>query len=521
MPACRQTRIMRQRFGALVLATAVGVASAPAAIRPDRYGALYASHETARFELPANAVSWRVLDVDGVVRGGGRTSGTALALDGPAVGNRLGAFRLAVALSDGQTNETWFARLSSRKVAPCPWVGTGTHGSHGWDRGDLRFVDLIAAAGIGVVRDEAYWDNVEKAKGSYVLPPALDAYLDRLAMHGIRMNLVLDYGNRLYENPLDPEAFSRYCAWIARRLKGRIGTFEIWNEPQNFGFSKRYHVEGASEFDWVDKFVELTHLADDAIRAADPNATVAVAAEDWDKYLNVMLQRGVARAHNVVTFHPYCHFQYRPERAYFLHDFGRRQRELAKANGGADRWAVTEAGWTTFEGKGEFWEVAGVYPRASFSGQASCIVRMYLSALEAGCEYACQYDFMNDGDNSSSAEDNFGLVFRDGSPKPSFAAVANLTRVLEAATFAGELSTDTKRYRVAKFLRTGAPVLAMWAIEGEVEIDVPAEMHGGTVVDLFGNMENLPEGGKIRLAERPVYVVGVPSETWRMWRMRD
>ena len=50
-----------------------------------------------------------------------------------------------------------------------------THGGHGWDRGDLRYLDLMNAAGIGVVRDEFGWSGIEKTKGRYATSRAIDA----------------------------------------------------------------------------------------------------------------------------------------------------------------------------------------------------------------------------------------------------------------------------------------------------------------------------------------------------------
>lgn len=434
-----------------------------------------------------------------------------IVLSDESLKNRFGAFQALVmgrdaAGKDCELARLRFARLTSKGVAPCRWVGTGTHPTHGWGWGELGFVDLIAAAGIGIVRDEPAWHACELTKGAYAVPPKFEAYVDRLLSRGIRMNMALGYGNKIYENPLDPEAFARFCGWIAKRYAGRVDRFEIWNEPHNFQVRSQYHQKGQSELVWVRKFIDLTQKADDAIRAVRPDAVVAVAAEDWDRYLDMMLTNGIARAHNAVSFHPYCHRQHRPEREMFLCDFGARQRTYAKACGGADRWCVTEAGWTTFTGKGEFWEVAGFYPRASLSGQAACIVRMYLSALEAGCDYACQYDFRDDGTNPANAEHNFGLVHVDGSPKPSFAAVAFMTRLLGPAEFIKDCSPAPTKYRMASFRRNGVPIYALWAIEGEVEIDLPEDVLGGCRFDLMGNRTSLGAVRRQTLTETPVYL---------------
>jgi hypothetical protein len=65
-----------------------------------------------------------------------------------------------------------------------------------------------------------------------------------------------------------------------------------------------------------------------------------------------MLYGGIARPHNLVSFHPYCHWQPRPENATFFKDGGKKMRATAAAApGGVKRFIVTESGWTTYSGK--------------------------------------------------------------------------------------------------------------------------------------------------------------------------
>ena len=429
------------------------------------------------------------------------------------MGGRFGAFALDVTTADGASNRTWFACLTSKDVKPCPWVGTGSH-VYVWSRNVPQMVDLMAAAGIGIVRDGHYWANCERTKGVYAVSEVLEGYVDALLARGIRMNLVLNTPNKLYDNPLDAEAFARFAAWSAEHFKGRINRYEIWNEPHNFHFKRWvYWKEGDSNQGWIEKFIAFTHAADDAIRRVDPDAVVGVTSEDHPPYLQMMLAGGIARPHNAVAFHPYCHSQHRPEREWFLRDFGSEYRALARKHGGANRWCVTEAGWTTYAGKGEYWAVAGGYPRSSYLGQAACIVRMYLAALEAGCDYACQYDFRNDGLRASYTEHNFGLVHNDWSPKPSYAAVAFLTRHVGQKRYVCDLSSDKHAFRVAEFApeagKKDGAILVLWSVEGECEWEVPASRGPWTECrDLFGNVIEPPvvSGRKLRLTECPIYL---------------
>jgi hypothetical protein len=220
-----------------------------------------------------------------------------------------------------------------------------------------------------------------------------------------------------------------------------------------------------------------------------------------------MIRRGIAGEKDLIAFHPYCHRQHRPEREYFLKDFGAKHRALAEKHGGARRFAITEAGWTTFDGTGTFWQVAGSYPKASYSGQADCIVRFYLAALAAGVEFACQYDFKDDGPRRDHTEHNFGLMFEDFSPKPSYAAVATLSRMVGQAEFIGRMESDPARYRVMRFKTFDRNILVCWAVEGCIKWHAPEETRGAVKFDLYGNHCGVNSSGVVELAERPLYLV--------------
>lgn len=183
---------------------------------------------------------WSVLDVDGATLAEGEADDDVLPLPHSALGGRFGAFTLRSWRKDvAITNETRFAFLPPGDVRPCHWVGTQFHyGRAAWGLGDKRLLDLAAAAGIGIVRDEPGWASCEKAPGQYATSPILEELADGLAARGMGFCCLLTYDNPTAypDNPLDADAFARWAAWMADYMKGRCDTFEIWNEPHNFRF---------------------------------------------------------------------------------------------------------------------------------------------------------------------------------------------------------------------------------------------------------------------------------------------
>ena len=428
-----------------------------------------------------------------------------------------GAFRLSVELRTQQEPvetaiaSTWFGVLSGPTPPPCAWVGTGVHASHGWANDDLRFLDILTAAGIGVVREEFGWSGIEKVQGEYALPHEAERFAEALSKRGIRLNLLLTYGNPIYANPLDPDAYARWAAWMATHFSGRVSDFEIWNEPANFMFQKQYGGERFGNAPWIGKFVELSLKAGAAIRSVRPDARIVLCAEDCWPTLQQMLEEGIGPAGNVISIHPYCHGQPRPEREWFLNDGGSALRRLSRAHGGPERVVITEAGWTTYEGEMQYLAIAGGYPRSSPVHQAQYIVRLYLTAKACGADYAVQYDFRDDGPNRSYTEHNFGLVHEDASPKPALLAVAALTRLLGQGSFRGDVSPEPARLRAYVFNVGGAPVVAAYALEGSAELDLPVGVESVDVVDLMGNRTTLACAGAVAhlsLTEAPIYITG-------------
>jgi hypothetical protein len=487
------------------------------------FGNLFAAGETPTFGLATgmldvtprrSAGMWRVFDWQDKEAAHGKAAiGQPLAL----VRLPAGCFRLDLDLHDtadaaiALRASTWFGVLSGPNPPPCSWVGTVTHGGHGWDRGDLRYLDLLSAAGIGVVRDEFGWSSIEKTKGRYATSPVMEGYVDGLKRHGIKLNLLLSYGNGIYATPLDPDAFARWAGWMARHYQGRVNDFEIWNEPGNFFFPQQYPGQRDGKPAWVPRFVELTKKAGAAIRAARPDATIVLCAEDGWGSLQAELSSRIGTAGDVIAIHPYCHEQPRPEREWFFRDGGAELRRLSRANGGPRRVVITEAGWTTYEGTMKYLAIAGGYPRSSLVHQAQYLVRMYLSARAAGVDYSTQYDFRDDGSNRSYTEENFGLLHQDYSPKPSLLAVAAMTRLVGQGRFVRDAAPDPATARAYVFDVGGTAVVCAYAVEKDTKLTLSVGTDRLEQADLMGNRSPLAApGGRVTLdlTERPIYLVG-------------
>ena len=115
------------------------------------------------------------------------------------------------------------------------------------------------------------WDWVEYEKGRYRIDPRTDAAITEVANNGIKILMILCYGNWLYTEegkrpampvpwgapapfagtPEQMEAYKNYCRFMARHFKGRVACYELWNEGANIAGTtekKDGHYDGDGQY---------------------------------------------------------------------------------------------------------------------------------------------------------------------------------------------------------------------------------------------------------------------------------
>ncbi|MBN2714073.1 MAG: hypothetical protein JXR97_16765 [Planctomycetes bacterium] len=308
-------------------------------------------------------------------------------------------------------------------------IGVCTHferREQGWKVENL--LPGILDLGVGVVRQEIKWEDVEKEKGQFVIPEVDLDWLRQTEEAGLEVILLLCYGNNLYENPLDPEGFARFAGFMANELKGRhIISYEIWNEPTNFYFYNQYggSFSGKEPCLWLDRFCELMALSAAAIREADPEAVIITNPGEVQTYH--MMERYASSFENIdgVSHHPYT-VRFPPEtlplgggriaaedganmaddRHSFKSLFDMTREHSRNLLGRELDMYITEYGFTSYNQS----QKPG-WPRGyNEPTQAAYSVRSLILGLKSDVRVSCLYDYMNDGTDPFEAEQNFGII---------------------------------------------------------------------------------------------------------------
>lgn len=288
-----------------------------------------------------------------------------------------------------------------------------------------RTIDAAAAANLKVIRWDTPWKAVEVEKGKLVVPPLWDYIVDRARSKGVQSLMILDYGNKHYDQadkPVSPEAieaFSRYAEFLARHFAGRVPYFQIWNEWD--GRTGNTTPGNARDY------ARLVSVVYPKIKAVAPDSIVITGSFDSSAYDSLvgygnkkrtlddfLSMRETAVTGDAVAIHPYVVYRNGPMRSYdgFAQLLTAAVKRI-RATPGFERKPIfiTELGWTT----------ASAHERGvSESDQKDYIVRGIKLAKDLGVAAVMLYELRDENTNPRDPEGAFGLLRHDWSPKPVY-----------------------------------------------------------------------------------------------------
>ena len=228
----------------------------------------------------------------------------------------------------------------------------------------------------------------------------------------------------------NPDEYGRFVGAAAARygsrspiarLRGTVNVWQIWNEPN--------HREFSIPKPDLDRYTAMLKAAYTAIKVADPNATVitgatapAPDAADGTEYqpetwLRGLYARGARGYFDAVGHHPYS-FPTNPLEAHSWNAFTQTQvlYDVMVANGDAGKKI-----WGTEMGAG-----TGTDPEAISEAQQAQWVEDYYrgwnTTFRSFTGPLLWFQLRDSGTNIRNRWHNLGLVRRDRTPKPAYAA---------------------------------------------------------------------------------------------------
>lgn len=359
-----------------------------------------------------------------------------------------------------------------------------------------RTIDLMKAAGVEMIRDEAYWHIVEERKGALEIPNRVRRNVDYTVRQGIEPLLILNYANPHYDDDMAPHteegraAFARYCAFLAREFRGKVRYFEVWNEPNLDGFWRPR--SNASDY------AELLKAAYQAVKTEQPGATVVAGAlSQIDReFTNAVLEAGAWPYFDAWSVHPYITPR-SPAQANLWQNL-KGIRDLVAEYGGAKPVWVTECGYPTSP---------GVNTEAH---QANMVARVYAGSMEHDwLPVFGWYWFGPDGPDPENVEDRFGLIRSDWTRKPAYWAHATVASLLGDASYQEALNLGAPLMG-HRFVREDDSQAAMlWSTGDRAQVRINTKDPVTVVLRGGAQIPMQPSDGVILLdvSQAPIYIL--------------
>lgn len=457
----------------------------------------------------ADRLSWTVYDFSGIAVAHGLTGFTdgkaEVAPQLPHSGYfevRLEATRSSKPISEGRTSFAVIESARERRPSMESHFGVMTHFAQGWD---TDIMPLIARAGIASIRDEQYWDSIERHPGKYVFPDQFGRYMAKAAQLRLQPFIPLTFENDHYDHGMTPfsaaaiAAYARYAQAVLLHYGAQIQAVEIWNE-----FNGSF-VKGPADKDRPFSYARILKAAYDSIKKIRPDVTVVGGATVLVPlpYLESLFEHGALDSMDALSVHPYSEFPESVE--YEISDL---KALIARFNHGRQKPI-----WATEIGKQD--ETPG-----GRRNTAGYLVRISTILLSQGVEKIYWYllrdynDFVTMGLLRDS-DSPFGRY----APAPAFVAYANLIRQLDASKFERREKTDP-RTRIYLFNRGKEQCRVAWVTDDTGNTDdigslaffktakplrvIEVDGHEHFVVPVSGEVS-------LRLTSTPVFVEGPVS----------
>ena len=372
---------------------------------------------------------------------------------------------------------------------------------------------LVKNVGAKYIRDGYRWSTVEKEKGILKFDPAVKEKFKKMHNEGLEILYVCGFGNKLYM-PMDTDApstdeqiagYARYCAFVAKELKGIVDSFEIWNE-YNYGVFNTTNEP-------PETYAKMAKAAYTAIKEVNPQATVVgvCCGGVYPEWVDRIFAAGAYDYMDAVSIHPYEYTNKFREFKY-MDDLNNIKSIMEKYSNGKPVkpiW-ITEMGIHTATNRSGFSE----------SDQAKKLLFNYALTKATGVADKYILYTIYDRNNPASTEDCWGIV-RSGtskvypriSAKPSYLSIAAMNRFLGADAEIKGTVTDERFYAMNFYNRKmDKNILLLQSGEGEKSKTFNLGCKAIDTYDMYGNKTATlnSENGVycLPITETPQYLIG-------------
>ncbi len=346
-------------------------------------------------------------------------------------------------------------------------VGIGTHLMN-YETSPVRGLQRVADAGINSVREDAFWSTAEPSLNQLRIVPQWRTYLNVAKDKNLTTLANLDYSTNFHGNlkPRTPEirnAYLKYVDYVTRQLAGKVNYWDIWNE---------WDLEGPKDTKLSADYATLVKAVVPLIRKNDPQAKIlagSVTPEGMDYgFADRLIDAGILDQIDGLSVHPYVHCagmgKNTPEGwVKWVRDYVHHINEKA---GKEVPIYLTELGWPSHTGNCPY----------TPETVASYLARTYfLARTLPTVKGLWWYDLVNDGENKTDQEDNFGLLEHNLEPKPAYGVIKAISRYVREFTYDSAQSTMMNDVYLLYFNKGAERIVVGWAAGRDQEKQIVSQ----------------------------------------------
>ena len=364
-----------------------------------------------------------------------------------------------------------------------------------WNGGDRRLTvaDLAYLAGFTHVRDRMSWRAVQPSSGA---APRFSHNIDTARLfkkRGIGVSGIFhdtpEWAGRLKKLPGDLNALYRFCRAAAAAFGDLAEDWEFWNEP-DIGFAPEPVWDYAAA-------LKAAYLGAKSMRPGSPVLGGALCCSPDSSYERALFANDAVYYFDVFNYHTYV------APAQYKAMFATMRESLRRAGvAGCPVW-LTECG-TNFEGPATDESVRK--GNKAHSPEQELVVAEFGAKSQVALQMegvARNYFFILAAYNERGGAKDWGVLRRDGTAKPVYAALSTMTRELGDARLAGAIKVG-KGFRAYLFDHPdGLQTVAFWS-----ESPVDTETSGSALVKASPDFARrlrlklpFPCGGSFRIVD--------------------
>ncbi len=500
---------MANRFLCILAAIAAlsSTCAAAVTVTGDSAGNLYVSDGPMRFSIAGasgGSVSYSLIDYFGR----NAASGSVPVLNGSATinlaGFRPGWYQLNCTDAAGTVSAA-VGVVINRGGAALPAEGrigvdAATAGLVFNESYRQPLARMVRLAGIPWVRERMVWGAVEPGKDYYNWG-IYQTVADDFAAEGVRISQVWLY-SPTWSHPANPTTYYpddlryaySFAKTAAQHFSTQIQAWELWNEPELTFWP-----------DLPDKFVGLCKAAYLGFKTGNPTSTIAQGG--WclgaSSFIQEYYESDMGPYYDVFNWHMYNTPANFPQ-------------TLATYRGVTDDYGLQDRpSWMTECGiflSGTDGPDHRLLSPANQRVQCRFVPKSVVMGLVAGNDrhfFFVLPDYLENGTQ-------FGLLYPDLTPYPSFVALSAAANILGLSNYIGQYPAGS--ISAYAFSTPQGNVVAAWADQAG-QLSVPTEKANVRVADIFGNESTVAaSGGYARVSVGPdaVYLIDV-GESIKAW----